>query len=76
LYRSLIQADAPGQVNIQTPNSLIYGTDVPYADYHEFGTRHIPARPFLRFSVERGLDVKVAREIDMFFQDAFNQGGP
>ena len=28
-------------------NELTYGTNNPYAEYHEHGTRFMPARPFL-----------------------------
>jgi len=34
---------------IQGDNKLIMGTVVPYAKYHQFGTRSIPKRPFLLF---------------------------
>jgi phage gpG-like protein len=27
--------------------SITFGTNVEYAGYHQFGTRRIPARPFL-----------------------------
>ena len=30
-----------------TATSLVWGTAVPYAGFHQFGTRRIPARPFL-----------------------------
>jgi phage gpG-like protein len=29
------------------PRHLIFGTDVPYAAYHQYGTDKMPARPFL-----------------------------
>ena len=35
---------------IETTNEhVIVGTDRPYAKYHQFGTKHIPARPFFPF---------------------------
>ena len=62
-----------GNVNIQSPNSLEYGTDIPYADFHEFGTSRIPARPYLLYAVEN-IEGKVAREMDQWFQGEFNRG--
>ena len=73
LYDSLIRPGARGNVNIQSPNSLEYGTDIPYADYHEFGTSRIPARPYLLYAVEN-IEGKVAREMDQWFQSEFNRG--
>ncbi len=32
-----------------TRNRLFVGTSIPYAKYHQFGTRHIPKRTFLLF---------------------------
>ena len=74
LYRSLVQEGAEGNIDIRSEHSLIFGTDIEYADAHEFGTGRIPARPYLSTAVERGLDGKVAREIDMWFQEQFNRG--
>lgn len=31
-------------------DSIVLQTPVEYADYHQFGTRHMPARPFLVFT--------------------------
>ena len=70
---SLIRPGARGNVNIQSPNSLEYGTDIPYADFHEFGTSRIPARPYLLYAVEN-IEGKVAREMDQWFQGEFNRG--
>lgn len=35
-----------------TCDSLVFGTNVSYAVFHQFGTRTIPARPFLGFSAD------------------------
>ena len=74
LFRSLVQPGAPGNVDIRSEHSLEYGTDIAYADYHEFGTSRIPARPYLQFAVENGLEGKLLREIDMWFQRELNRG--
>ena len=73
LFRSLVQPGAPGNVDIRSPHSLEYGTDIAYADYHEFGSSRIPARPYLQFAVENGLEGKLTREIDMWFQLELNR---
>ncbi len=36
-----------GVVEDVTSFSLRWGTNVPYAKFHQFGTRHLPARPFI-----------------------------
>ena len=74
LFRSLVQPGARGNVDIRSPHSLEYGTDIAYADYHEFGTSRIPSRPYLQFAVENGFEGKLTREIDMWFQEQFNRG--
>lgn len=47
-------AVGPGgdHVEIITPTSLEFGTDLYYADYHQFGTSRISARPFMGVSGE------------------------
>lgn len=51
LYKSLTRK-APGSVGRIGRNRLEYGTTVSYADFHQEGTRRMPARPPLRF-IER-----------------------
>jgi phage virion morphogenesis protein len=41
-----------------TPHSLVIGSSVQYAGYHQFGTKHIPARPFL------GVGADLAKQLD------------
>ena len=41
--------------------SLLYGSNNPYAQYHEHGTSRMPARPFLRPGIERAMD-QIRRE--------------
>lgn len=75
LFRSLVQRGARGNVDIRSEHSLEFGTDIAYADYHEFGTSRIPARPYLQSVVDQGLEGKLVREIDMWFQSEFNRAG-
>ena len=41
-----VTGGAESQIDI-TPTSLVFGTRVDYASYHQFGTGRIPAREFL-----------------------------
>lgn len=49
LRRSLAGQTADSIVEIDDFR-LVYGTAVPYAIYHQMGTRKMPARPMLRMS--------------------------
>lgn len=40
-------AAAPEHVEELSRDSLVIGTNLSYAAYHQYGTRHIPARPFM-----------------------------
>lgn len=44
LYRSYTQIGAAGNINIETSNSLIWGSDISYAHYHEYGTSRLTPR--------------------------------
>jgi phage gpG-like protein len=37
----------PGGVFDPKPSYVIAGTSIPYGKYHQYGTKHMPARPFL-----------------------------
>ncbi len=55
LVRSGRLRDALAEITNDTiatiePTRLVYGTSVPYAIYHQRGTRKMPARPILRLS--------------------------
>jgi len=52
LRDSLIEADAPDHVEEFDATSLTFGTRVPYALFHQFGTRRLPARPLIVLSGE------------------------
>ena len=47
LMRSYTQAGAPGNINLETETKLTWGTDVFYAQFHEYGTSRLPARQVL-----------------------------
>lgn len=50
LKRSLTEKGAPGAVFHSTPRALVMGTDVPYAIFHQTGTRKMAARPEVRLT--------------------------
>ena len=37
-------------------NELLFGTNNPYAPFHEHGTRRMPARPFLRPAIREAIN--------------------
>lgn len=62
LMRSL--AGQTGDSNVQiTPHRLNYGTTVPYAHFHEYGTSRMPTRPFI------GLSQSAARDLVNIMHD-------
>jgi len=48
LYRSLHDASHPDHVYVRTQTAMEIGTRVPYAAYHQYGTRKMPARPIIK----------------------------
>ena len=50
LRTSLVDVGGTGNVNTVASHSLIYGTDVEYALFHESGTKRMPARPLAGLS--------------------------
>lgn len=50
----LVASMGAGTDHVQqvTSDSLVFGTNVSYAPFHQLGTRTIPARPFLGFSAQ------------------------
>jgi len=56
LRASLTNRDAPGSISRQEPKTLVMGTSVPYAIYHQKGTKDeagkviMPARPEIKLT--------------------------
>jgi len=50
LRDSLTNPNHPDAIATVTPQSLTYGTSVPYAAYHQLGTQRMPARPPIKLS--------------------------
>ena len=59
LYRSLTQ-EGGENISIWDPETLtlLLGTAVPYAPYHQFGTRTMPARPILTAELLGGTEAQ------------------
>ncbi len=47
LRGSLVEEGAPDHVEKSDGLQLLFGTDLPYAGFHQTGTRRMPARPIL-----------------------------
>lgn len=74
LYDSLTQVNALGSVQEVQPDSLTYGTDVPYAYFHEFGITppqnwgRLPKRAVLEnFSPQ--VDVNLESQLENYIGD-------
>ena len=53
----------PLGVQVIGPQEMKIGTDVPYANYHQAGTKHMPARPPIALNAEQRTGfVKVLQE--------------
>ena len=55
------------------PDTVVVGTKVKYAGYHQFGTKHMPARPFFPID-ERGqltpaMKSKIDRNVARIFKE-------
>jgi phage gpG-like protein len=67
LYESVVTPNGTSDTIWETsadPAYLIFGTSVPYARYHQTGTRRMPARPFM------GMNRKTEQEIVNAVADA------
>lgn len=53
LRGSLVDEGAPGHVEESDGLQLLFGTDLPYAVFHQTGTRRMPARPILAIPDDR-----------------------
>lgn len=68
LIQSYTQAGVAGNVNIETPTKLTWGSSLPYAQFHEFGTEKLPPRPVLEV-LTSGIDGNtLARIADEWIQ--------
>lgn len=51
-------------------HTVVVGTDKEYAGYHQFGTKHMPARPFMPIDANGNLLPRMQRKIIRFANDA------
>jgi phage gpG-like protein len=49
LYRSLTSTRATGQVDVRDPTEFRFGTEIPYARFHDTG-RGVPTRKLIEFT--------------------------
>ena len=59
LYNSWTKTGEPGNIFRYDATSMVWGSDVPYGKYHEYGTSKMPERPIAKTimrSTRGGLD--------------------
>jgi phage gpG-like protein len=61
LLMASVAARGAGHVEEVTRTSLVVGTSIDYASYHQLGTSSIPARPFLGITAK--IEDRIARII-------------
>ena len=69
MYRSYTRAGARDNINQVSERSFVWGTETPYAIYHETGTRNLDQRPVVGFIVtRRGFARSLEREVERYFE--------
>lgn len=53
-------------------DTVVVGSDKEYAGYHQFGTKHMPARPFMPLDREGNLLPRVQRKIVKYVEEALS----
>ena len=54
-------------------DTVVVGSDKDYASFHQFGTKHMPARPFMPVDREGKLLPRVQRKIIKYVEDALSE---
>ena len=67
LLMASLAGGGPQHAEDVSPLALVWGTRVRYAGFHQYGTKHIPARPFLGFTPA------LESRIDLLFRDHAEQ---
>lgn len=70
LAASLLSRTSTGSVNEIGPRGMIIGTSVPYAGFHMFGTRKMPARTLWDESPDNRMFLRWNRLVDAYMQKA------
>jgi len=60
LLMTSVTASGAGHIEEQAPQRFVFGTNLHYAGYHQFGTRRIPRRQFLGFGPKLLQDIDAA----------------
>ena len=53
-------------------DEILYGSDVPYADYHETGTSRMPKRSVLEAVSDEKLQSRIASDLEKYLGGIFN----
>lgn len=56
---------------VQEPDTVVIGTKVDYAKYHQFGTKNMPARPFFPLDANGNLLPDINQKIMKKIENAF-----
>ena len=74
MYRSFTRPDYTDNINKVSDKSFEWGTETPYAQYHETGTSRMVARPVAGFVVaRRGFERALAREFEKYFRGVIDE---
>ena len=57
---------------LEGDDTVVVGTDKKYAGYHQTGTKHMPARPFMPIDANGNLLPRVQRKIIKYVEDALS----
>ncbi len=58
---------------LEAPNTVVVGTPHKYANYHQYGTKNMPARPFFPVDKYGSLTPDMARKIDQIIGKAYSE---
>lgn len=53
-------------------NTVVVGTGMKYAGYHQFGTKNMPARPYMPIDAHGNLVPKMQRKVKNYVEEALN----
>jgi len=72
----LIKSGAPRQSigwKLEGNDAVVVGSDKVYASYHQFGTKHTPARPFLPVDANGNLTPPMMQKIQGLVEKAYSE---
>ena len=68
MFESIIKTQHPEHIWLVGGDTIILGTEVEYAEYHEGGTDRIPARPFFSILVRVDAETRLAQIAEQAIQ--------